>query len=209
MIHNKHIHIHACLCVWLIIIITLCLYFNFSKEESMRMKEIIRASSVPATMSPIQIDPDGRSEHYTIPKSFPASRYPQTPPPNYQSPRSSMLGKPPTQRRSTKLSYERDSHIYHINTPPMTTPTYPQDMDPVYEQLPDVVEGNYQTPRRFFPPNVPPPRPISRRRTASQDTLDRDLPKQEHQSKEDIDAIDQEGCADYVEMNSVDFSKNV
>lgn len=171
------------------------------------MKELIRASSLPA-LSPLHLDCiDG---HYTSPKPLP--RYPQTPPPNYMSPRSSVLGKPSSQRlrRPTK---ERDSHIYYLNTPPRTTSHLPQEEDPVYELLPED-DGNYQTPRKFlFPPDVPPPRPLSRRRSNSlADKLSTGLSVassrnclDEPAEKQDPVDLDDDGC-DYVEMNSVDFS---
>ena len=194
----------------------------------MRMREIIRASSVP-TLSPLQTNMNEKTDYYTSPNPFPTSRYPQTPPPNYMSPRSSVLGKSQRPRTPTR---ERDSHIYYLNTPPRTTPTLPQrpEADHIYELLPDTTESNYQTPksayqtpRRFFPPDIP-PIPATRMRTASRDSLADKLSiglstsrncileeesiemtheEQECQKREQQTA--EEGC-DYVEMNSIDFS---
>ena len=170
------------------------------------MKELIRASSLPA-LSPLHLDHiDG---HYTSPKPLP--RYPQTPPPNYMSPRSSVLGKPagkPSSQRLRRPTKERDSHIYYLNTPPRTTSHLPQEEDPVYEVLPED-DGNYQTPRKFFPPDVP-PRPLSRRRSESlADRLSTGLSLSrnclDESEKQDPIELDEDGC-DYVEMNSVDFS---
>ena len=182
------------------------------------MREIIRASSLPA-LSPLQTNLEEKQDHYTSPKPFPQTRYPQTPPHNYMSPRSSVLGgkPPPLSASSSQRQFkERDSHIYYLNTPPRTMPSLPQEAEPVYEPLPGI-EGNYQIPRRFFPPDVP-PRPLTRKRTVSRDTLatiglstsrdcidETEEKRAEQQLGDGVTTADQEGC-DYVEMNSVDFS---
>ncbi len=195
----------------LLVIIIFNVFTDCSKEENMRMREILRASSLP-TLSPLQTNMGEKTDHYTSPNPFPINRYPQTPPPNYMSPRSSVLGKSQRPRTPTR---ERDSHIYYLNTPPRTTPSLP---DPIYELLPDTAEGNYQTPRRFFPPDVP-PMPAMRMRTASRDsladkiTIGLSTSKKQHSIDKQEEPIEQptcdkpveEGC-DYIEMNAVDFS---
>ena len=189
-----------------------------SEQESMRMREILRATSAP--LSPLTRPPndilDEKGEYYMSPKpTFPESRYPKTPPPHYMSPRSM------DKQRQTTPSKERDSHIYYLNTPPLPSPYLPPArIDPIYEPIPG--DDCYQSPKlpiTFKPPEVPEIPPARKRSVSQEMILQEEVTKeemilQEEVTKEEMSVGEFDGLRrendhyEYMEMNSagpVDF----